>query len=72
MKTTMLLLAASLAGSALAAENGAGTPEGTGVFGAYAANKEWVMPKDPLVIQKLQRWQDQKLGVLITWGTYSQ
>ena len=48
------------------------TPVGTGIFGAYAASKEWTPPKDPAVLKKLQEWQNQKLGLLITWGTYSQ
>ena len=48
------------------------TPAGTGIFGAYAASREWTPPKDPAVLKKLQEWQDQKLGLLITWGTYSQ
>ena len=47
-------------------------PAGGGVYGAYAASKEWTPPEDPAVLKKLQEWQDQKLGLLITWGTYSQ
>jgi alpha-L-fucosidase len=46
--------------------------EGTGVFGAFAASKEWTPPSDPAVLKKLSAWQDQKLGILITWGLYSQ
>ena len=30
---------------------------------------EW--PTDPAVLEKLDRWQDQKFGVLIHWGLYS-
>ena len=45
---------------------------GTGIFGAYAPSKEWTLPKDAAVLKKLQQWQDQKLGLLLTWGTYSQ
>lgn len=55
--------------TAALAEN---TPDGTGLFGAYAASKEWIPPEDPEVLKKLQAWQNQKLGLLITWGTYSQ
>ena len=55
--------------TAALAEN---SPEGTGIFGAYAANKDWTPPKDSAVLKKLQEWQNQKLGVVITWGTYSQ
>ena len=58
-----------LCATAAFAEN---TPDGTGIFGAYPASKEWTPPKDPAVLKKLQEWQDQKLGLLITWGTYSQ
>jgi len=46
--------------------------DGTGVFGAYTASKEYTPPNDPAVLKKLQKWQDEKLGLLITWGTYSQ
>jgi len=51
----------------------AGDPaEGDGIYGAYVAGKEWTPPKDPAVLRKLAQWQDRKLGLLITWGTYSQ
>ena len=30
---------------------------------------EW--PKDPLVQQKLDHWQDQKFGIIIHWGLYA-
>jgi alpha-L-fucosidase len=30
---------------------------------------EW--PTDPLVKEKLERWQDQKFGIIIHWGLYS-
>lgn len=55
--------------TAALAEN---TPDGTGLFGAYAASKEWTPPKELAVLKKLEAWQNQKLGLLITWGTYSQ
>jgi alpha-L-fucosidase len=41
-------------------------------FGALQASKEWTPPADPAVIKSLQRWQDQKLGILLHWGTYSE
>jgi alpha-L-fucosidase len=47
-------------------------PPPTGIFGAYAASQDYTPPKDPAVLKKLQAWQDQKLGLLITWGAYSQ
>lgn len=46
--------------------------DGTGVFGAYAPSREYTPPQDPAVLRKLSEWQDEKLGLLITWGTYSQ
>ena len=46
--------------------------DGTGVFEAYTASKEWTPPEDLSVLKKLQEWQDRKLGLLLTWGTYSQ
>src|SRR5262245_19159809 len=32
----------------------------------------YVPETDPLVRQKLEQWQDLKLGLLMHWGTYSQ
>jgi len=32
----------------------------------------YVVPKDPLVQQKLAHWQDIKFGLLMHWGTYSE
>jgi alpha-L-fucosidase len=46
--------------------------EGSGAFGAFAASKDWTPPSDPAVLAKLAKWQDQKLGLMITWGIYSQ
>jgi len=70
MKTIKLIATLSLmCATAALAEN---TPAGTGIFGAYVASKKWTPPKDPAVLMKLQEWQNQKLGLLITWGTYSQ
>lgn len=61
-------------GLALAAQAVVGdpAPAGTGEFGAYAASTQWTMPTDPAVLAKLQQWQDQKVGLLIHWGPYSQ
>ena len=30
---------------------------------------EW--PEDPLVLKKLEQWQDQKFGIIIHWGLYA-
>lgn len=32
----------------------------------------YVPETDPLVIEKLEQWQDLKFGLLMHWGTYSQ
>ncbi|GAB3175784.1 alpha-L-fucosidase [Telluribacter humicola] len=32
----------------------------------------YIPPKDPLVQQKLDQWQDVKFGLMMHWGTYSQ
>ena len=32
----------------------------------------YVEETDPLVLQKLEAWQDLKLGLLMHWGPYSQ
>ena len=32
----------------------------------------YVVPKDPLVQEKLSHWQDIKFGLLMHWGTYSE
>jgi alpha-L-fucosidase len=34
-----------------------------------SAHYEW--PSDPLVTQKLDKWRDQKFGMIIHWGLYS-
>ncbi len=44
----------------------------TGIFGAFRPSNEWTPPGDPAVLKKLEAWQDRKLGLLITFGTYSQ
>ncbi len=48
------------------------TSSGDGIYGALKASKEWIAPTDPKVLKKIQTWQDQKFGLLLTWGTYSQ
>ena len=40
---------------------------------AYSQEDEKYVPEtDPLVLQKLEQWQDLKFGLLMHWGTYSQ
>src|SRR5678816_1668563 len=39
---------------------------------AQPAQSPYVPDADPLVRQKIEQWQDLKLGLLMHWGTYSQ
>lgn len=39
---------------------------------AQEREESYVPEKNPLVQSKLSQWQDYKLGLLVTWGTYSQ
>jgi len=40
---------------------------------AFSQDDEKYVPEtDPLVLQKLDKWQDLKFGLLMHWGTYSQ
>lgn len=39
---------------------------------AQRDDARYVPETDPLVIEKLARWQDLKLGLLMHWGTYAQ
>lgn len=38
----------------------------------YDPSKEYEYPSDPLVKDKLEKWQDQKFGVMLHWGVYTQ
>lgn len=38
----------------------------------YSKEKDYIVPDDPLVKEKLEWFQDQKLGFMIHWGPYSQ
>ena len=70
MRVYLKVLALLTVSGALALS--AAAQEGTGEYGAYAASKQWTPPTDPAVLAKLQQWQDQKLGIMFHWGTYSQ
>ena len=59
----LFLLAGLLAGPALA---GAQAPAGV-----HPPSAHYEAPTDPLVQQKLARWQDQKFGLLLHWGLYA-
>jgi alpha-L-fucosidase len=38
----------------------------------HNASKEYIYPKDSLVLNKLHHWQNVKFGLLMHWGTYSE
>ncbi|MCR8641134.1 alpha-L-fucosidase [Paenibacillus sp. N1-5-1-14] len=38
----------------------------------YSSEEEWVKPEDPLLLERLEWFKDQKLGLMMHWGTYSQ
>ncbi len=42
-----------------------------GVHG-YSGGKMWVRPDAPLLLERLEWFQDQKLGLMMHWGPYSQ
>ena len=42
------------------------------VISAQEAEDRYVAETDPLVLEKLDKWQDLKFGLLMHWGTYSQ
>ena len=58
MRKTVLALALLLAAAA-----------GTLAQNKHSDDYQW--PTDPLVLEKLDRWQDLKFGVLMHWGLYS-
>ena len=37
-----------------------------------STGEEYVYPADPLVVRKLEEWQDRKFGLLMHWGLYAQ
>jgi alpha-L-fucosidase len=43
-----------------------------GEFGAYAPSQHYTPPTDPLVLEKLRRWQGLKFGVLLDWQACTQ
>ncbi|MBL3655888.1 alpha-L-fucosidase [Fulvivirga sediminis] len=38
----------------------------------HGMSTEYDWPKDPKVLAKLEKWQDQKFGMIIHWGLYAQ
>jgi alpha-L-fucosidase len=43
-------------------------------FDSFAEEKygRYIKPEDPLVLKKLDQWQDYKFGLMMHWGPYSQ
>ena len=39
--------------------------------GTHPVSNAYQQPTDPLVLQKLDKWQDQKFGIIIHWGLYA-
>ena len=39
--------------------------------GVHPISNDYQKPTDPLVLQKLEKWQDQKFGIIIHWGLYA-
>lgn len=38
----------------------------------YSAEKDWVKPDNPVTLERLEWFQDQKLALMMHWGPYSQ
>lgn len=38
----------------------------------YSSESSWVKPDDPLLLERLEWFKDQKLGLMMHWGPYSQ
>jgi alpha-L-fucosidase len=38
----------------------------------YSREDHWVKPEDPLLLERLEWFRDQKLGLMMHWGPYSQ
>ena len=45
---------------------------GLALAAAPQETRSYVEDPDPLVRQRIDEWQDLKLGLLMHWGTYSQ
>ncbi|HKX83704.1 MAG TPA: alpha-L-fucosidase, partial [Pyrinomonadaceae bacterium] len=43
-----------------------------GIVPAFAQGEPYVRETDPLVLKKLDEWQDRKFGFMMHWGPYSQ
>lgn len=38
----------------------------------YSSEEHWVKPEEPLLLERLEWFKDQKLGLMMHWGPYSQ
>jgi len=38
----------------------------------YSSEESWVKPEDPILLERLEWFKDQKLGLMMHWGPYSQ
>ncbi|MBB6672405.1 alpha-L-fucosidase [Cohnella nanjingensis] len=38
----------------------------------FSSESKWVKPEDPVILQRLEWFQDQKLALMMHWGPYSQ
>lgn len=38
----------------------------------YSSAEKWIKPEDPLLLERLEWFKDQKLGLMMHWGPYSQ
>lgn len=38
----------------------------------YSSEDKWIKPEDPLLLERLEWFKDQKLGLMMHWGPYSQ
>ena len=39
--------------------------------GVHQQSTEYEAPTDPLVVKKLDKWRDQKFGLILHWGLYA-
>jgi alpha-L-fucosidase len=63
MKKATLALALLTAASAL--------PAYAQQQGVHQQSTEYEAPTDPLVVKKLDKWRDQKFGLILHWGLYA-
>jgi alpha-L-fucosidase len=64
MKAPLFVVLTLLCGMAHAAD----APTGN----EHLMSKDYIPPRDPAVLKKLEWWQDLKFGLMMHWGTYSQ